>query len=53
MLEVEAASMNAEATARLAKIKEQLGIGPAAVADDIPEISAAEKQEAKPDGASA
>ena len=45
MLEVEAASMNAEATARLAKIKEQLGIT-AGAPESIPEIPAAEKEAA-------
>ena len=53
MLEVETASMNVEAHARLSKIKEQLGIGAAAVSDDIPEIPATDEQEAaKPDAAS-
>jgi len=45
MLEVEAASMNAEATARLAKIKEQLGIT-AGASEPVPEIPAAEKEAA-------
>jgi len=50
MLEVEAASMNVEAQARLSQIKDQLGIGEGTPTDDIPEISPAEKQEAtKPD----
>ncbi|HEY8545517.1 MAG TPA: PspA/IM30 family protein [Acidimicrobiales bacterium] len=50
MLEVEAASMNVEAQARLSQIKDQLGIGAGSVTDDIPEITSAEKEEAaKPD----
>jgi phage shock protein A len=52
MLEVEAASMNVEAQARLSQIKEQLGIDVGTPADDVPEIPATEKQEAaKPEGA--
>jgi phage shock protein A len=46
MLEVEAASMNAEAQARLSKIKEQLGISAPAAAAEIPSTPATEKQEA-------
>jgi phage shock protein A len=45
MLEVEAASMNAEAQARLSKIKEQLGIT-AGASEPVPEIPAAEKEAA-------
>jgi phage shock protein A len=39
MLEVEQASMNAEAQARLSQIKDQLGLGTGTVSDGIPEAS--------------
>ena len=45
MLEVEAASMNVEAQARLSKIKEQLGIS-AGTSEPVPEIPAAAEKEA-------
>jgi phage shock protein A len=50
MLEVESASMNVEAQARLSQIRDQLGLGSGTVSDDVPEIPATQKQEAaKPD----
>jgi phage shock protein A len=46
MLEVEQASMNAEAQARLSQIKDQLGLGTGAAATDaIPEASSAPAEE--------
>jgi phage shock protein A len=53
MLEVEAASMNVEAQARLASIKEQLGITAGTTSDQVPEIETPAKEEAeatKPEG---
>ncbi|HTE58436.1 MAG TPA: PspA/IM30 family protein [Verrucomicrobiae bacterium] len=47
MLEVEAATMDAEATTRLDEIKAQLGIATAPVTDAIPAIPATQPQEAE------
>jgi phage shock protein A len=45
MLEVEQASMNAEAQARLSQIKDQLGLGTGTATDAIPETSSAPAEE--------
>jgi phage shock protein A len=52
MLEVEQASMNAEAQARLSAIKEQLGLGPGSATDAIPETTTPQEEPVtKSDGA--
>jgi phage shock protein A len=48
MLEVEQASMNAEAQVRLSQIKEQLGLGPSSTTDAIPETTSTPQPQEEP-----